>query len=458
MLHIIKQISRYIVFIISGFVEFWRLWVGCFLLFLIYLWGSLYFDCRDKKLIEESIEVCFYESDALKKIENEVCTESKEEAYKKEKEDKDKITEETFEIKSGENLSDVLLEAEFNKKQVLEIENVLAKKINIHKIRAGQEFYIAHKKDKDGNPDIVSLEISPELEFSIEITKTSKGKYISKKKTCKVNYVYTKIFGKITKNPYKDMVAAGADPSIVSETIKAFSYDINFQLDPRHGDSFCILYKEAADPISGIRHPRGMMFASFTIGKTTRSLYKFCKNGVLKHSFYNRSGESNQKGFIKTPIDGARLSSRYGHRHHPISGFTRMHKGIDFSAPVGTPVFAAGEGVIEKICFYGAYGRYLLIRHGNGYHTAYAHLSRFVAHLRVGQNVRQGQKIAFVGCSGRATGPHLHFEVLKNRSQINPSSVKQFSSNRLSGKDLAGFNKYVREVSVIFAKTNKKKK
>ena len=154
---------------------------------------------------------------------------------------------------------------------------------------------------------------------------------------------------------------------------------------------------------------------------------------------------------MRTPVDGARLTSGFGARRHPILGYTKMHKGVDFGAPTGTPVMAAGHGTIEKAEWYGGYGRYIRVKHANGYATAYAHLSRIGRGIRPGARVRQGQVIGYVGSTGRSTGPHLHYEVMVSKKQINPMGVKLPTGRNLAGRDLAAFKAEMARVTQVLA-------
>jgi murein DD-endopeptidase MepM/ murein hydrolase activator NlpD len=200
------------------------------------------------------------------------------------------------------------------------------------------------------------------------------------------------------------------------------------------------------------RHVRtdGIKFAAMTLSGTPLKLYAFeDADGVVE--FYNEKGEGVRKALMRTPINGARLTSQFGLRRHPILGYSKMHQGVDFGAPVGTPVFAAGDGVIEKREFYGGYGNYVRIRHHSGYSTAYAHLSKFAPDARLGRRVRQGQVIGYVGSTGRSTGPHLHFEILRNAKQVNPMTVKMPASQKLEGPLLAKFKQTRTAIEQQFA-------
>jgi murein DD-endopeptidase MepM/ murein hydrolase activator NlpD len=166
--------------------------------------------------------------------------------------------------------------------------------------------------------------------------------------------------------------------------------------------------------------------------------------------WYDGTGTSVRRALLRTPVDGARLSSGFGMRRHPVLGYTAMHRGLDFAAPTGTPVYAAGDGTVEDMGVRGAYGNYVRIRHGRDTATAYAHLSRFASGLRHGQKVRQGQVIGQVGSTGRSTGPHLHFEILRGGTQVNPSTVVSVADRRLAGPALAAFRRHVAALEDAF--------
>jgi len=182
-------------------------------------------------------------------------------------------------------------------------------------------------------------------------------------------------------------------------------------------------------------------------GKPIRIYHYVPSDG--KADFFDPRGESVRKSLLRTPIDGARLSSGFGMRQHPILGYTAMHRGVDFAAPTGTPIQAAGNGTIEMVGTNGGYGNYIRIRHTNAYATAYAHLSGFAKGLRKGNRVSQGQVIGFLGSTGSSTGPHLHYEVLSGGNQINPLSIKVAASRKLEGKELERYRAHLREIDAI---------
>lgn len=200
----------------------------------------------------------------------------------------------------------------------------------------------------------------------------------------------------------------------------------------------------------GETRPDTFLFASVTLSGVNHKFYQFKRPGSEESEFFDDKGQALRSEFLRTPVDGARLSSTFGHRRHPILGYTKMHKGVDFAAPRGSPVMAAGNGVVVRASYYGSYGNYILIRHGSGYHTAYAHLDRYARGIRPGMKVSQGQVIGTIGTTGRSTGPHLHFELLKNGQQINPKNIRQLPSLVLKGKALEAFRQYTQKMTQAY--------
>ena len=221
--------------------------------------------------------------------------------------------------------------------------------------------------------------------------------------------------------------------------INLYSYDVDFQRDIKIGDKFEILVESFYTQDGKKVRDGDILFSSLSLRKRSKpiDIYMHKIDGNTK--YYNSKGSSNRKTLLRTPINGARVSSSYGMRRHPVLGYSKMHKGIDFAAARGTPILAAGDGKITYYGRRGGYGNFVRIKHTKEYSTAYAHASRFVKRLRRGSKVKQGQVIAYVGTTGRSTGPHLHFELLKRGKAVNPSKVKATSGSRLRGKKLKFF-------------------
>ena len=232
---------------------------------------------------------------------------------------------------------------------------------------------------------------------------------------------------------------AGIPPPVIMELIRIYSWDVDFQRDIHPGDGFEVLFERFADEHGRALKNGAVTVAALSVRDTTLRLFRH-ETADGRIDYYDEKGRSVRKALLRTPVDGARLTSRYGKRRHPILGYTKVHRGVDFAAPRGTPIMAAGDGVIESMGRNGAYGHYVRLRHNSRYKTAYGHLHRYAKGLRRGKRVRQGQIIGFVGSTGRSTGPHLHYEVLVAGRQTNPMSLKLPSGKKLAGAELARFD------------------
>lgn len=235
---------------------------------------------------------------------------------------------------------------------------------------------------------------------------------------------------------------AGLEHEILIELIRIFSFDVDFQREIRRGDAFELVYERFVDEGGTVAKTGQVLAATLTLSGKPLTYYRFHPKGEPRADYFNAKGQSVRKTLMRTPIDGARLSSGFGKRRHPVLGYTRMHKGTDFAARRGTPIKAAGDGVIESIGTKGTYGRYIRIRHNSEYSTAYAHMNGYRKGLKRNSRVNQGQIIGYVGTSGRSTGPHLHYEVLRNGKQVNPLSIKLPTGIKLAGSNLKAFQSH----------------
>jgi murein DD-endopeptidase MepM/ murein hydrolase activator NlpD len=257
--------------------------------------------------------------------------------------------------------------------------------------------------------------------------------------------VLARYTGTIEDSFYLATKRAGMPDSVIMELIRMFSWDVDFQRDIQRGNGFEVLleyfHDEEREPVK----IGNVLFASLTTGGSTLRLYRHqLADGTV--DYFNAQGESVRKALLRTPLDGARVSSTFGNRKHPILGFTTLHRGVDFAAPPGTPVNAAGDGVVEMASFNGNFGNYVQLRHNQRYKTGYAHLSSFAKGMKAGKRVRQGDIIGYVGSTGLSTGPHLHYEVLDSDRQVNPLSVKMATGQKLQGPSL---NRFVAERAQI---------
>ena len=285
---------------------------------------------------------------------------------------------------------------------------------------------------------LLSLLFSPSVDHDITVTRTASDTF-AVDNVQKVLKAQTHHAGaKIDSSLYLSAMRAGIPAEVVVEMIRMFSYEVDFQRDLHRGDSFEVLYDYYYTANGQPAKQGDISYAALTIAGRKIALYRHQMNGDTA-DFFDAQGISSRSMLMKTPVDGARISSGFGMRFHPVLGFSRMHKGIDFAVPDGTPVMAAGSGVVQIAGKSHGYGNLVLINHGNGYMTAYGHLSRFAAGIHKGMRVRQGQVIAFSGHTGLATGPHLHYEIRKNNQQINPKGLKLASGRKLEGSELRVF-------------------
>ena len=243
---------------------------------------------------------------------------------------------------------------------------------------------------------------------------------------------------KITDNLYNSSLRSKLPKEIFSELVKILGFSIDFQRELRKGDIFETLYSQKLDLITNeIIESNPIHYISAKLKDNHLKFYRFT-NQYGESNFFDEDGKSSRKTLMKTPLNGARLSSGFGNRKHPILGFTKMHRGVDFAAPIGTPIFAAGDGIIEYSGWNGAYGKYIRIKHNGTFKTAYAHLSKI--YKKRGMRIKQGEIIGALGSTGRSTGPHLHYEILLGGKQVNPLRIKLPSGKNIPGNEMANFH------------------
>lgn len=286
---------------------------------------------------------------------------------------------------------------------------------------------------------LISIRFSPSVEHDITIVRNASGGFEAtdtvKQLVSHVHRAGATIDGSL----YLSAMRAGIPTDVVGEMIKMFSYKIDFQRDIHPGDSFEVFYDYYYTPEGMPARQGNISYAMMTVAGKQIVLYRYQASPTDPAEYFDAFGESVKGMLMKTPVDGARITSGFGMRFHPVLGYSRMHKGVDFGVPIGTPVMAAGSGTIAFIGWSNGYGRFLKINHGNGYATAYGHLSRFAPGLHVGSKVRQAQIVANSGNTGMSTGPHLHYEIQVNNQQVNPLHVKMAQGRKLGGKDLRAF-------------------
>ena len=304
-------------------------------------------------------------------------------------------------IKKGSNLFDSLKKENIHPVKIGNLINSLKNIYNPKIIRPGQEISLAFK---DKIFFGLSIEVNQLREVQVIRTESGFKEYIFKKPVKKI-YLFKKI--EIKSSLYVDSLKVGLPQEVLIDMVRLFSYSIDFQRDIRKSNSFYVYYEFLQNYKGDLIMPGNIIYALAKLEKSSIDMFRYVSENN-EHKYFNYDGGSIRKTLMKTPIDGARLSSGFGKRMHPVLGYSKMHKGVDFAAKRGAPVYAAGDGVVERANIYGGYGKYIRIRHNSQYKTAYAHLYKFAKKIKKNINVKQGQIIGYVGSTGRSTGPHLH--------------------------------------------------
>lgn len=348
-----------------------------------------------------------------------------------------------LEVGPGDTFAKLLSNEGVSSQQIHKLALAMTKHYSPKNLKPDHEIQITKVKPEAGAEgyDLQEIRIKPDMSEEIRVTRveTEKGyEFKSEKHTVELVVEAKYAEGEIAGSLYEAALKYDVPAGIIHDMIMAYSYDIDFQRSLRKGDTYELMYTVDTDPETGRQKSGRLLYASLNLQGKPYSIYNFKpKNDAW--GYYNALGESVRKGLLRTPVDGARLSSGFGKRRHPILGYTRQHKGVDFAAPRGTPIMAAGNGTVESLGRNGGYGNYIRIRHNGEYSTAYAHMSRYAKGLKKGQRVKQGQVIGFIGTTGLSSGAHLHYEVLRNRQQINPLSVKMMAASKLKGQQLLAF-------------------
>ena len=335
-------------------------------------------------------------------------------------------------ISKGETFDKILNSYSVPANEVIKIKKKLSSDYNINNLKVNLD--INFTIDQSNNKRITSFLFPISRTEKIHLTKNLDTD-LFKKKIIITNLNKKIIFkeGKITKSLYKTAVDLNVQPNIIIEFARIYGFQVDFQRDIRKNDNFQIMYEIFEDDNGKVFETGNIIFADLKLSGTNNSLYYFDKKGSEGH--YDENGKSVKKALMKTPINGARLSSAFGMRKHPIDGYNKMHRGTDFAAPMGTPIMASGSGVITKARWCGGGGNCIKIRHNSTYQTIYAHMKSFGPGIKEGLRIKQGQIIGYVGSTGKSTGPHLHYEVIKNGKKINSQKLKLPSGKILKDKE-----------------------
>ena len=334
-------------------------------------------------------------------------------------------------IKNNDTIEKILKKFKVRNEDIKKISAQLKIK-KLANIYSGRKLSLIIKKLENGKSTVINLVYPINNTTSIEIRK-SQNNFEVKENILQLYKKEVVVKNIINNNLYSSAVESGVEPNIIVEFARIFGFEVDFQRDIRQGDWFEILYEKFEDDNNKVRDTGKIIYASMYINGEEINLYNFKFKNV--EDFYDIKGKSITKSLMKTPINGARLSSSFGMRKHPILGYNKMHRGTDFAAPSGTPIMASGSGTITRARWCGGGGNCVKIKHNSTYETIYAHMKAFAKGIKEGIKVKQGQIIGFVGSTGLSTGPHLHYEVLVNGKKVNSQRLKLPSGKILSGEE-----------------------
>ena len=335
-------------------------------------------------------------------------------------------------ISSGETFDKILNNYSIPNEEINQIKEKLNSDYNINNLQPNLEIKITI--DQSNNKKITSFLFPVSRTEKIQLTRNLDNNLFEKK--ILITNLNKKIIfkeGKITQSLYKTAIDLKVQPNVIIEFARIYGFQVDFQRDIRKNDNFQIMYEVFEDDDGKIFETGNIIFADLKLSGKNNALYYFEKKGSEGH--YDENGKSVEKALMKTPINGARLSSAFGMRKHPIDGFNKMHRGTDFAAPMGTPIMASGSGLITRARWCGGGGNCIKIKHNSTYETIYAHMKNFARGIKEGIRVKQGQIIGYVGSTGKSTGPHLHYEVVVNGKKVNSQKLKLPSGKTLKGKE-----------------------
>jgi len=357
----------------------------------------------------------------------------------------------TLTIERGDTLVSLLTGKDVAQDEAYRIVDSMRHIYDPRHLTIGTSFELHLDKGEDANHPIVtglSIVVSPLK--TVTLARLDDDSFRVREIKAPVYKSMARAGGEIHSSLYQTGTESGIPPQMLSEIIQAFSYDVDFQRDIREGDSIDIVFERMHTDRNVTAGYGKVLYASLVLGDRQLTVYRHVSPDGFA-GYYNGKGESVKKALLKTPINGARITSGFGMRMHPLLGYSKMHKGIDFGAAIGTPIYAAGDGVIEEAGRKGGYGNYVRLRHSATYSTAYGHASRIARGIAPGVHVKQGQVIAYVGSTGFSTGPHLHYEIIVNGAQVNPAGVKFRTGQMLAGREMNQFKHEARQVQVALS-------
>ncbi len=349
----------------------------------------------------------------------------------------------TVEVDRGDTLIGVLTRADVPTGTAHVAVQALSEVYDPRRLRPGQDVTVIF--ETSARRPFVGMTLTPDAVRTVGVERKTAGGFAAHESEKTVTRAELDRAGSIETSLYEAAVDAGVAVPVLIDLIRAYSYDVDFQRDIQPGDSFAVVYEEGRTADGDLAGYGDILAARLVLSGVEMPIVRF-EGADGSVDYYDPDGMSVRKALLRTPVDGARISSGFGMRRHPILGYSKMHKGVDFAAPTGTPIYAAGDGVVERASRFSSYGHYVRIRHTSEIKTVYAHLSRYGAGIRSGTRVQQGDVIGYVGSTGRSTGPHLHYEVLVNGDAVNPQSIDLPSGRQLEGDELQAFRRQAEEM------------
>ena len=339
-------------------------------------------------------------------------------------------------VSKGETFDSILKKYSISDTEITKVKKTLNSSYNLNNLKTSQ--IIKLTIDQTKNRKIINILFPVSRTQKIQLTKNLETDLFEKQIIItNLNRRVAFKEGKISQSLYKTAVELDVQPNIIIEFARIYGFQVDFQRDIRKNDNFQIMYEVFEDDNGKIFETGNIVFANLKLSGINNSLYFFDKK--KSEGYYDKNGISIKKALMKSPINGARLSSAFGMRKHPIDGYNKMHKGTDFAAPMGTPIMASGDGVITRAKWCGGGGNCIQIKHNSTYQTIYAHMKSFARGIKLGLRVKQGQIIGYVGSTGNSTGPHLHYEVIENGKKINSQTLKLPSGKTLKGVERKSF-------------------
>ncbi len=356
--------------------------------------------------------------------------------------------EEVMVVSSGDTLMDIAVRAGAPGDQAYAAIARLAEAFDPRRLQVGQEITLQLEETAE-TTQLTAMGLRPDVASEVWVTADPAGDYVIAEIETELEVQYATGNGTIEGSLYQATKNAGVPDEILLQIIRVYSYEIDFQRDIRRGDGFEVLFEQEHRPDGTFARNRDVLRASLDLRGSPHTVYRYETNdGVI--DYFTADGRSIRKALMRTPIDGARLSSSFGMRKHPVLGYSRMHRGVDFAAPSGTPIYAAGDGVVEVAGRNKGYGNYIRVRHNRVLKTAYAHMRGFADGVSKGVRVKQGQIIGYVGTTGMSTGPHLHYEVLQDGKQVNPMTADIPAGPALEGADLVAFQEWATQLDLAY--------